>query len=543
VDSSPRSKWGRAALYNDDGFSIAPIEWPDPVDLFREVGRGAPVLGQHHVPDALWPFVTDTAELMGVDPSGVAMCAIVSCASVITDDWSVQPKRFDYTWTENARLWGAIVGDPSVLKTPIINVCTQPIVKLEIGARKTHKAEMLEWEQKAAAAKQDKIAPPKPPRCDRFMVESATIEALTEVLRDDAEAKMRTPCKKVLSRQDEMSEFFGNLDRHNSGKGGGDRGSYLRLYNGGRHTTDRVGRGNFAVEHWSACFLGGIQPGPIQKIAKDSDEDGLLQRFMFNVAEAQSRGVDRAPNHGASLRYGELFPALVGLRPSVPIGSDRIKPVVFHADAHAHREAIDALADTFMRMPDTSLRLKATLGKWSALFARLCLTFHLIEHADLRARSLQAPVISVITEATAAMVAAYMRDIVLPHRLRAEEVMYSTAQTSHAKWIAGYILSRNCEKISRSDILRDYRALSAPENRQQLDTVMASLTAVSWLEPEEPANPAKGITWWRVNPRVHTTFAERAKAEPEARAKIKAEIAATVAERREARQSSDDAAF
>ena len=43
------------------------------------------------------------------------MACLVSCASVMSDDWRLQPKRHDYTWTESPRLWAAIVGDPSIL--------------------------------------------------------------------------------------------------------------------------------------------------------------------------------------------------------------------------------------------------------------------------------------------------------------------------------------------------------------------------------------------------------------------------------------------
>jgi hypothetical protein len=125
---------------------------------------------------------------------------------------------------------------------------------------------------------------PIPPKLTRYLVEGATMEAISEVLRDDDDARQKAPAGKVLARHDEMSEYFGNLDRYKAGgRGGGDRGAYLRLYNGGRYVIDRIGRGTFAVSNWSACFLGGIQPGPIQRIAKDTDDDGLLQRLLYCV--------------------------------------------------------------------------------------------------------------------------------------------------------------------------------------------------------------------------------------------------------------------
>jgi hypothetical protein len=454
----------------------------------------------------------------------------VACASVIPDEWQVQPKRLDSTWTESARLWGAIVGDPSILKTPVISATTRPIDKMEAEARQRHKENMRVWRAAEAQAKADKTAPPPQPKCDRYLVEGATIEAIGEILRDDDEAKFRAPANKVLSRHDELSEFFGNLDKYKQGgKGSGDRGAYLRLYNGGRYTIDRIGRGSFAVPNWSACFLGGIQPGPIQKIARDSAEDGLLTRPMYCVPAQQAAGLDRAPDHKALEQYEALFPFLATWQPAPAIGTDCVRPITMHTDAHAHRETIDDLARALSAVPDTSPRLKATFGKWPGLFARLCLTFHMIELADHRARNETAPFAGVIPERTARQVASYMREIVLPHLMRAEAVMFTTDQTGHARWIAGYILAEKLERITTRDIVRSYRALKAPEARRELDAVMHSLVAVGWLDPEEPSNVAKGVTSWRVNHAVHEAFARRAEAEAARRAEAREQIAAAVA--------------
>ena len=99
--------------------------WPTPVDFLTDPNGEAPELQHQHIPPAINDFVFDTAERMGVDPASVALACIVSLASVASDDWKVQPKRYDYTWTENPRLWGAIVGHPSIKKTPVINACSQ----------------------------------------------------------------------------------------------------------------------------------------------------------------------------------------------------------------------------------------------------------------------------------------------------------------------------------------------------------------------------------------------------------------------------------
>lgn len=505
----------------DEWYEPEADAWADPIDFLADDRMtGAPELRQEHIPECLFDFAHDTAERMGVDPCAVALAALVTSASVLTDEWRLQPKRLDYTWTEQPRIWGAIVGDPSILKTPVLKACTAPVDMLEIQARKRHEGAMVRYRAELAEWKKSKEGDePKHPVLDRFLVESLTIEALSEVLRDDFAATMRAPAAKVLVRQDEMGEFFGNLDRYNAGgKGGGDRGAYLRLYNGGRYTTDRIMRGNFAIPNWSACFLGGIQPGPIQRIAKAADDDGLLQRFIYCVPAHQGRGEDRRPNADALKRYQALFPAMVALEPAKsvlsPAEPDTVK---LHAEAHAEREALDTLTTALSAMPDTSPRLRSAYGKFPGLYARICLLFHLIEIADCRARGVESSPLTVVQPATARRAAAYLRDIVLPHLMRADALMYLSTATGHARWIAGFVLAKGMDRIASRDVVQNYHLLRDVTQRRELQEAMEGLVLLGWLKAEEPSNPSRPIASWQVNPKVHTVFAAQAAAERQRR--------------------------
>lgn len=514
--------------------------WPDPIDFLGDSDlTGAPKLKPEHMPEALAGFVFDTAARMGVDPAVVMLNAVVACASVCHDGWALQPKVHDDSWTENPRLWGAVVGDPSIMKTPVLKACTRPIDMLDAQARVEHAQAMRVWKAAVAAAKLDKVPPegwPPKPKCDRYMVEGTTIEALTEVLRDDDDAQFRAPATKVLVRQDEMSGWVGDMDRYKAGgKGGGDRAAYLTLYNGGRHTTDRVGRGNFAVPNWSGCVLGGIQPEPIQRIARDAADDGLLQRFLYCVPEAQGDGEDRRADSSAIQRYEALFQALVALHPPRGFCGTRARAVVLHADAHQHRLAVNALAKAQASWPDVSNRMKAALGKWPGSFARLALTFHLIDLADANARGVDGPIAAVLPAATARRAAAYMRDILLPHLLRAEGLLFLTPQTGHARWIAGFILAseaaRDTSRIAMRDVTRAYKPLRAPEHRREVVEVMMQLEVMGWLRAEQHDNPARGTTNWLVNPKLHRLFAVAADAERSRRRRAQEETAENIRRR------------
>lgn len=69
-------------------------DWDDPVDFFTNA-LTYPQLRPDCLPQVLSPFVFDVAERLGIDPSAVALSALVSLASVMSDDWRIQPKRHD----------------------------------------------------------------------------------------------------------------------------------------------------------------------------------------------------------------------------------------------------------------------------------------------------------------------------------------------------------------------------------------------------------------------------------------------------------------
>ena len=121
-----------------------------------------------------------------------------------------------------------------------------------------------------------------------------------------------------------------------------------------------------------------------------------------------------------------------------------------------------------------------------------------------------------------------MRDILLPHLLRAEAIMFSTMQTGHARWVANFILAHGVERLSVRDVVQAYRPLRAPEQRRELLEVIASLEAVASLRPE-PQKDGRPPTWWRVNPAVHDRFAAQAKRAKAGREATKARIHASVA--------------
>ena len=135
-----------------------------------------------------------------------------------------------------------------------------------------------------------------------------TIEAAQEILKDSPNG--------VLCYQDELSGWFGSMDKYSGAKGRRRRTGH----SGCRHTTaahtpsDRVTRGHVFIENLSVSILGGIQPEPIRKLAEGGEDDGLLQRFIPIVLRPAVDGRDEPPSE-AVFDYNDLISNLRQLKP------------------------------------------------------------------------------------------------------------------------------------------------------------------------------------------------------------------------------------
>src|SRR5690606_22517483 len=116
----------------------------------------------------------------------------------------LQVKRHDPTWRESARLWVALVGSPSMKKTPIMRAALRPLQKIDAALMHNYSEKLAQYE--AIPPKERKTA--QRPKQERRLIADATIEAAQEVLRDSPRG--------VLSVQDELSGWFGAMDKYSA---------------------------------------------------------------------------------------------------------------------------------------------------------------------------------------------------------------------------------------------------------------------------------------------------------------------------------------
>lgn len=458
-----------------------------PVDLWAQYDP--PALPKGLLPDVIERFAHERAEQMGVDPGGLAMSAITVCAAAIRDSIKIKVKQHE-GWTESARIWTMLIGDPSFKKSPIMRAAAGKLKAMDAELLREGNKKMLDWQEAGGSKSGDEM-----PQCPRLRVEDITMEAAQEVCRHSPEG--------ILVLQDELSGWFGGIEKYSGGKGSAkDRSFWLTAFGGGQYAVNRVGRGSFLIDNLSVTILGGVQPDPIRRIVADASDDGLIQRFFPIVLRPAQLGKDEEVG-SATFDFDSLVERLHALQaPESILGK---LPLQFSDDARAIREQLEAKHHRQVTATEGfNKKLAAHIGKFDGLFPRLCIIWHCIENIEEKALPLT------VSAETAARVASFMSDYLMRHSLCFySNVLGLDDGQEMVQDVAGFILSKRLESVTMRVVERHVRSFRKALKEDRL-RCMEQLEVFGWIEANNKRSDAAA---WVVRPEVHTMFAEKAEME------------------------------
>lgn len=461
---------------------------PLPVDLWRRFDP--PPLPEGLLPAPIERYARLQGELMGADPGGLAMAALTVCAAAIPDSVMLQVKEHDQSWTEAPRLWVSLIGPPSSKKTPIMSVAIKPLRKLNSNFMRAYKKDLAAYEKLPA---EEKANQPKPVPI-QLVFEDTTIEAAQMVLAHNPDG--------VLCAQDELSGWFGAMDKYSGAKGADkDRAFWLKAWNGGPYTVNRVTRGLTHIENLSVSLLGGIQPDKIRKTIKEAQDDGLIQRLFPIVLKPSNVGKDE-PTPDVALEYEAL---IIGLR-NVKIFMFDEEVLRYEPEAQEIWRQAEAHHHMLQQMEAVNPKIASHIGKYDGLLARLSVIWHCIENVGADRLPTQ------ITKDTVERVAKFLHGFLLGHAMSFySSVLGLSEDHGHLQDVAGYILAHNKLTMTHRDLQRSTREMKAL-TREEARKLFERLEAFGWVELEQQPSP-NAMPRWRVNPAVHTLFEVRAREE------------------------------
>jgi hypothetical protein len=464
------------------------------------------------LPEAIEIYARSASIVVGADAGGFAVSALAIAAATIGDEIKLQVMPFS-KWMERARLWAALVGPPGVKKTPIIGTTSEALEAEDTRLWLEYKREKMLYDMLSKAEK----ARTPPPVRQRRIVGDATVEALQEAFK--------TEPRGLLGLHDELGGWLGAMDRYGtSGQTYADRAFMLKAYNGGRCPVSRIGRGDYLLENVSLTILGGIQPDVIRKFANGVDDDGLIQRIIPVMLRPGWPPTADQKASEAVQAFNELTPLLLRLAPPdagflrFDDGAQRIRDEL--AQDHAKMSAV---AEGFNK------KLSTALDKQDGVFARLCVIFHCVEHAD---NPLGLP--ELVTEDIARRVEGFMIEYTRKHLFHfyGAALLEMPEEQERLASIAGFIITKELKTFANWQIQKAVRSLRKLTSKD-ITPVMETMEALGWLRRAGVVKTGSP-PHWAVNPAVHDgRFEERSEEEEKRREEARELIAkAALAKRR-----------
>ena len=452
-----------------------------------------------YLPAVLRSYVKDISERMQCPPDFAAVGVLVMIGAIIGRKVSIRPKQKD-DWTVIPNLWGAVVGNSGVMKSPTLAAALSPIKRLQAAAYETFNKEKADHDAQAEltrlqqslnknearkALKGNKSADVKellqPRETDnapipmRYITNNASYEALGELL-------MENPNGLLV----EADEIIGLLKQLDAGGQEVARSFYLTAADGDKpYTFDRIMRGKgLHIDALCLSIIGGIQPGVLAEYVRQATgggagADGLLQRFGLMVYPDVSpnwKEVDRHPDRAVREAVNLLAERLDKLNPVDDIGAedDPYNGVPFlHFDNEAQVLFSEwrASLEIRLRSGEEHPAIVSHLSKYRKLIPSLALINHLCDsrHSEVtEAALLRAIAFSVYLESHAQRIYSYATrpDIdaakTLLKRLAAGKLNDKfTMRDIYQKGWTGLETALKAE--AALDLLMDYRHLKSVE--------------------------------------------------------------------------------
>lgn len=171
-------------------------------------------------------------------------------------------------WVAPSIFWFAIVGEPGTMKSHPVGLMISPLKELDKRSKKSYDSQLAEYETMESKGRK--------PRFKQLLVGDYTLEALHNVHENNKRG--------IGLYKDELVGFLNDMNKYRKGS---DEQFWLESFNNKSYIVNRATKEPVIIEDTNINIIGTIQPSVLNKVVKDFDGNGLVDRFLYTTAETE----------------------------------------------------------------------------------------------------------------------------------------------------------------------------------------------------------------------------------------------------------------
>lgn len=481
-------------------------DWATPdASIIRPERPPAPDMSVSEFNAVFGPWATwlrTAAEVKGAPVDFVALSLLSTASAIIGNTrWAVPWGD----WKEPPTIWGMLIGDPSSGKSPALDAILDPVKQIDnalsaeystkrqewAGKDEVAKLILAKWKADAKAAIGEGDEPPikpkgadagPPPVRGRVRITDTTTEKAAELISDG--------WRGLLLSRDELSGWLGSMDRYS---GGGDRPFWIEAFGGRSFTVDRKNSPEpLMIDHLTIAILGGTQPDKLDSLLLNSDDDGLLARFL-TVYPAQVPLRRPTTTLDASVAQNAME-RLRALEPTIDDKGDK-RPFFLHFDPQA-QDAFQAFRLQCREWEaDTAGLMKSHIGKLPGIAVRVATVLALLDYAIGAG-----PSVHTIGADHLGRACHYVGEHLRKHAYRAYGAASMPSEVRGASRIGEIILAEGMRQVSTREIQR--RGLVGLQSAKEIGPAFAVLQDAGWILQIQQGGAGRPTKLYAINPHL-----------------------------------------
>lgn len=482
-------------------------EWPEPDMTISQPPRPpAPIMSEDAFATVFGPWadwIQTAAKVKGVPVDYVAAALMGTASAIIGNARWASPWQ---GWKEPPVLWVMLVGDPSAGKSPALDAVLDPVKEIERALSEDYKTRRKDWEgkdeiaalslaqwkadaKKAIAEGQD--APPKPDAAEAGAPPLRERVTISDVTTEKVASLLAASWRGLLLSRDELSGWIGSMDRYN---GGGDRPFWLEAYGGRSYTVDRKSSPEpIIVDHLSVAILGGTQPDKLARLLVNTDDDGLLARFLTVFPEPVPLSRPDREIDGAKMQAA--FERLRALPSAFDEAGNKRPFLVPFTDAAA--DALqDFRGDCRKWEAEATGLFKGHIGKMPGLVVRVACV---LAHLDWAAMP-GAPFPDEITHRHIGRACFLVGDHLRRHAFRAYGSVEPPEEVRNARKLAALLLRDKPRRLSVREVQN--RQMTGLQTAKHVEAAFFALEQGDWVRRVTEETGGRPRAFYVVNPKL-----------------------------------------